>query len=156
MLWKQIEGYDNYSVSDTGEIRNTNKDKPLAYAKDKDGYLYATLSKNGKAQKFRVHRLVAYAFIPNPNNLDTVDHINGNKEDNSISNLQWLSSKENLKKYWEKHSKPVLCVENGIVYHSAYHAANELGVSQRHVAEVCRKTRKTEKKLHFEYAGSNN
>ena len=151
VVWKPIEGYKNYSVSNTGVVRNTTTRKDLIFAKDKDGYLYSTLSKNGKTQKFRVHRLVAMAFIPNPNNFETVDHINGNKEDKNVSNLQWLSNGDNLEKYWVKHRKPVICVESGIVYSSAYQAAIELGLSQRHIAEVCKKKRKHEKHLHFEY-----
>lgn len=148
---KEIEGYENYSVSDTGLIVNNRTGRTLILTKDKDGYLYTTLSKNGKRKKFRVHRLVAQAFIPNPNNFDTVDHINGDKEDNRVGNLQWLSNESNLKKYWELHRKPVICVEYGIVYKSSYQAAAELGVSPSHIREVCNKKRRTEKKLHFEY-----
>lgn len=151
MRWKQIEGFENYSVSDTGLVMNTRTGRTLAFTKGKDGYLYAGLAKNGKVQKFRIHRLVAQAFIPNPNCLATVDHKNGNKEDNNVSNLQWLSCGDNLEKYWKNHRKPVVCLESGIVYLSAYHAATELGLSQPHIAEVCKKKRKHEKHLHFEY-----
>jgi hypothetical protein len=151
MKWKKIEGYENYSVSDTGLVMNTRTGRILAFAKDKDGYLSAGIPKNGKVQKFRVHRLVAQAFIPNPNCLATVDHKNGNKEDNNASNLQWLSYGDNLEKYWEKHRKPVVCLESGVVYPSAYRAAAELGLMQPHITEVCNKKRKHEKHLHFEY-----
>lgn len=151
MKWKQIEGYEKYSVSDTGLVKNTKSGWFLTCAKDKYGYLYVSFPENGKVKKVRIHRLVATTFIPNPENKATVDHINGNKEDNRVSNLQWLSYKENLNKYWELHRKPVICVENGIVYKSSYQAATELGVSPSHVKEVCDKKRRTEKKLHFEY-----
>lgn len=151
MRWKQIEGYEKYSVSDTGLVKNTKSGRFLTYAKDKDGYLYVSFPENGKVKKVRLHRLVATTFIPNPENKATVDHINGNKEDNRVSNLQWLSYKENLNKYWELHRKPVICVEYGIVYESSYQAATELGLSQSHITEVCRKKRKHEKHLHFEY-----
>lgn len=151
MRWKKIEGYDNYSVSDTGLVKNTRTGRILTFTKDKDGYLYAGLPKNGKVQKFRVHRLVAQAFIPNPNCLATVDHINGDKRDNQVSNLQWLSDRENLNKYWKLHRKAVVCVENGVVYQSSYQAAAELGLSYQHITEVCKKKRKHEKHLHFEY-----
>lgn len=149
--WRPIEGYENYSVSDTGLVKNTRTGRILAFTKDKDGYLSAGMPKNGKVQKFRVHRLVAQAFIPNPNRLATVDHKNGNKEDNNASNLQWLSYGDNLEKYWKNHRKPVVCLESGIVYRSAYHAAAELELSPQHIAEVCHKKRKHEKHLHFEY-----
>lgn len=151
MKWKQIEGYEKYSVSDTGLVKNTESGRLLTCAKDKDGYLYVSFPKNGKVKKVRLHRLVATTFIPNPENKETVDHINGDKEDNRVGNLQWLSNKENLNKYWELHRKPVICVEYGIIYKSSYQAAAELGVSPTHIREVCNKKRRTEKKLHFEY-----
>ena len=154
--WKQIEGFENYFVSDVGQVRNANSNKTLAYAKDKDGYLYVSLSKDGKAQKFRVHRLVAQAFIPNPKNLNTVDHINGIKDDNKVSNLQWLSSGDNLNKYWGKRRKAVICLENGVVYRSAYRAGIELGLAYQHIKEVCMKKRRHEKNLHFEYMQEKN
>lgn len=151
IVWKPIEGYEKYSVSNTGLVRNNLTGKFLIFYKDKDGYQYISLSRNGKVKKFRVHRLVAQAFISNPNNLKTVDHINGDKEDNNVNNLQWLSNGDNLEKYWERHRKSVVCVENGIVYRSAYQAATELGLRQPHITEVCNKKRKHEKGLHFEY-----
>ena len=151
MKWKKIEGYEKYSVSDTGLIRNENTGRYLAFSKDKDGYLHTSLSKNGVVKQFGVHRIVAKAFIPNPNGLATVDHKNGNKEDNNVSNLQWLSCADNLEKYWKNHRKPVVCLESGVAYPSAYHAAAELGLSPSHIAEVCHKKRKHEKHLHFAY-----
>ena len=151
MKWKQIEGFENYSVSDTGLIRNENTGRYLTFCKDRYGYLHTSLSKNGIVKQFGVHRIVAKAFIPNPNCLATVDHKNGNKEDNNASNLQWLSYGDNLEKYWKHHRKPVVCLESGVVYSSAYQAAAELGLSQPHIAEVCKKKRKHEKNFHFEF-----
>lgn len=156
MRWKKIEGYEKYSVSDTGLVRNTKSGRFLTCAKDKDGYLYVSFPKNGKIKKVRLHRLVATTFIPNPENKETVDHINGDKEDNSVGNLQWLSYGDNLEKYWGKHRKPVICLESGVIYPSTYRAATELGVSQPHIAEVCNKKRKHEKHLHFEYLQEKN
>ena len=152
MEWKKFNGYDNYLVSDTGLVVNVNTGKQLIPSKDKDGYLSVSLSQSGKIKKYRIHRLVALIYIPNPNNLDTVDHINGIKEDNRAVNLQWLSNNDNLEKYWGQRRKAVRCVENGVVYISAYRAGVELGLSYQHITETCMKKRKSVGCYHFEYS----
>lgn len=60
------------------------------------GYALVSLSKNGKKKKFRIHRLVAEAFIPNPNNYPCVNHIDGNKLNNNVNNLEWCTEKQNM------------------------------------------------------------
>ena len=105
---KQIEGYPNYYVSDQGEVfRNwhgTFKKLKLYEARNRGGYLIAVLSK-GKGRGFTVHRLVAQAFIPNPENKPLVDHINGNKQDNRVENLRWATHSENTQ-YFYNEQKP--------------------------------------------------
>lgn len=71
------------------------KGKLLKPKKHKDGYLFVTLTKEKSKKNFYVHRLVAEAFIPNPENKPQVNHINGNKTDNTISNLEWVTNAEN-------------------------------------------------------------
>ena len=150
--WRKVEGYENYSVSDTGLVRSERTGKYLAFSKDRYGYLHTSLSKNGIIKQFGVHRVVAKAFIPNPNNLDTVDHINGIKEDNRVVNLQWLSNSDNLEKYWGQRRKPVRCIENGVIYLSAYRAGIDLGLPYQHITEACTKKRKSVGGYHFEYS----
>lgn len=97
MVWKEISGYEGlYEVSDTGLVRS------LKFGKTKilrpfcnGGYMTLNLCKDGKAKCMTVHRLVAEAFIQNPNKLPTVNHRNENKLDNSAANLEWLSMKDN-------------------------------------------------------------
>ena len=92
--WKKIEDFENYSVSENGEIRNDKTGrvlKPRYY----NGYQLVSLSKNGKVKKFKVHRLVAEEFIPNPDNKPCVDHINTVRDDNRVENLRWCTCKEN-------------------------------------------------------------
>lgn len=106
--FRNVHGYEGlYEISNTGIVRSVErkvetskgiriyKSKILNPGIQKSGYLYVTLSKEGKSRTFRVHRLVAEAFIPNPNNLSDVDHIDENKNNNSVENLRWLSHKEN-------------------------------------------------------------
>lgn len=89
-MWRQIEGYEQYSVSDSGEVRNNVTGRLLKQTIDKDGYLMVTLH-YGKRKWVGVHRLVAQAFVPNPDNLPCVNHKDEDKSNNSVENLEWCS-----------------------------------------------------------------
>ena len=93
---KDFEGL--YSVTLCGRVWSHISNRWLSPAKGYWGYRTVGLCKNGKVSRRTVHRLVAQAFIPNPEKLATVDHIDGNKENNSVSNLQWLSVEDNIRK----------------------------------------------------------
>lgn len=89
---KSLDRYVNYKIKDTKRlIKSQNKKLTL----NKKGYLKVTLFKNGKGETREVQRLVAEAFIPNPENKPQVNHINGNKTNNNIENLEWCTCKEN-------------------------------------------------------------
>jgi len=92
-VWKQIVGYDGYSVSNMGRVRGPRK--VLTGFISNCGYRVISLSKNSKVTKKSVHRLVAEAFIENPDNKCEVDHINMVKTDNRVENLRWATSSEN-------------------------------------------------------------
>lgn len=103
-VWKDIIGYDGfYQVSNLGRVRSTNRlvnNKPcvgqiLKTQIDKGGYLYVALSAHCFHKVYKVHRLVATAFIPNPENKPQVNHINGVKTDNRVENLEWNTAQEN-------------------------------------------------------------
>ena len=84
--WKKVVGYENYSISDQGNVR---KDKNMTLKKqtpDKDGYLTTGIRKNKKTKMSKVHRLVASAFIPNPENKKSVDHINNDRKNVFFAN----------------------------------------------------------------------
>lgn len=96
--WKLIEGFDGiYSVSNYGEVRNNKTGRLMKPIKNEKGYLRVGLTTNGKLKCMRVHRLVAQAFIHNPDNKPEVNHIDFNKENNCVSNLEWVTGKENTK-----------------------------------------------------------
>lgn len=96
-IYKTIDDYPNYEVSNLGNVRNRLTGKVLRPDRSKRGYLRIDLRKYGKKKKFLIHRLVANAFIPNPENKRTVNHINGCKTDNYVSNLEWNTDSENQK-----------------------------------------------------------
>lgn len=92
-MWKQIEGKPNYEVSDDGQVRNKKTGRILKPSTRKDGYCQVMLGR--KTVPLYIHRLVAIAFIPNPENLPQVDHIDGVKSNNMVSNLRWSNASLN-------------------------------------------------------------
>ena len=99
MEWRTITEASNYEVSTNGQVRNRTTKKILKGRLSKNGYLQVSI-KIDATQKFcnrYIHRLVALHFIQNPNNKREVNHIDGNKENNTLSNLEWVTSSENQK-----------------------------------------------------------
>lgn len=98
-IWKDIKGYDGkYQVSNCGRVRRLRKTVPpriLKLQPSHNGYLQATLFRDGKPKHLLVHRLVAQAFIGNPEGKSCVNHINGIKTDNRADNLEWVTHAEN-------------------------------------------------------------
>ena len=97
--WKSITGYEGlYEVSDIGRVKSLwhGKEKILKPGKNNCGYLLVSLYKDGHVKKLTVHRLVAEAFIPNQNNLETINHKDEDKTNNTVSNLEWMSLKDNI------------------------------------------------------------
>lgn len=93
-IWKDIKGYEGlYQVSNLGRVRSLKygKERVLKTQLDKDGYECLMLYKNGKHKTCRIHRLVAEAFIPNPDGLPCINHINECKQSNVVTNLEWCS-----------------------------------------------------------------
>lgn len=92
----KIKGYENYEITEKGEVINTTTGRILKQNISTVGYLQVNLSKNGKAKTFQVHRLVAEAFIPNPQNLPEVNHRDEDKTNNTMNNLEWCTRQYNL------------------------------------------------------------
>lgn len=175
-IWNDISGYENvYAISTNGRIKRlertisnsgtiggycTLKEKILKprVNKKRHGYCEISLKLNKQEKRFKVHRLVALTFIPNPFNLPEVNHIDGNKENNTINNLEWCTSKENKKHGWEnglynsEHRKvPIKCNENGICYESVVNASKEIPCDRRGIFRVLKGEKERIKGLSFSY-----
>lgn len=109
-IWKDIENFSKYQVSNLGNIKSKDrytkaKDNEIIHRKEfllkefinKKGYKQVTLyDDNGKPKTIRVHKLVALAFIKNKNNLPQINHKDGNKQNNCVDNLEWISNYDNI------------------------------------------------------------
>lgn len=156
--WISVEGYERYSVNEYGIVKNNETGMILLPIKNKAGYLTVCLY-NGEKKTVRIHRLVAKAFIPNPENKPFINHKNGIKTDNRVCNLEWVTSSENnlhkcrvLGKKSTNEPNPkisVKCVETGETFNSMSDAARKYKTQPIHISECCRGKRKTAGGLHW-------
>ena len=165
-IWKDIVGYEGlYQISNLGRVKSLNysrtgKENILSPGLNSGGYYTVSLFKNGEIKKFRVHRLVALAFIPNPENKPCVDHINGVRTDNCVKNLRWCTQKENsnfplarknISESLTNHpnkSKAILQVSKDIgdiikEYPSIKEVERQLGIASTNISQCCNGKRNT-------------
>ena len=155
--WKAIAGYEElYEVSDQGRVKSLKfgKEKILKPLKHPCGYLQVNLWKDGHIKNTYVHRLVAEAFIPNPSNLETVNHKDEVKTNNAANNLEWMSRADNNnygtrnKRVGEAFSKQVQMFDKYTgellaTFPSLHEAKRVTGIYQSNISECCNGKRKS-------------
>lgn len=158
---RPIEGYDNYCASSAGYIVNKKTGRVLKANPDSHGYMSVGLSKNGKGCTKRVHKLIADAFLIQPSDEEwQVNHINGDKTDNRLSNLEFATPSGNMYhaytnglNHWEGYNeRPVRITETGVVYKSQAECARAIGGSQPNINACLTGRRRSHLGFHYEYA----
>ena len=156
---KDIKDYEGeYAITRDGRVWSYKSNKFLKPVLDKDGYHKVNLCKDKKMKTFRIHRLVAEAFIPNPKGLPQVNHKDENKSNNCVENLEWCDAKYNMnygtrnERAAKKLSKPVYCEELDRVFDGARQAARELGLHNSGIISCCKGKYKTTGGYHWRYA----
>lgn len=161
-IWKDIEGYEGlYQVSNFGRVKRVTTGRILKSGKDKDGYLKVILCKNNIKSTKTIHRLVAQAFIPNPENKLEVNHIDEDKANNNVNNLEWSTRKENLnhgtrnERSSRKQSIPIIATNLKTAESREFYGTNEcarqLGLHQQNISAVLKGKLKQTKGFTFEY-----
>ena len=151
---RDIKGYEGlYAITSCGKVWSYRAQKFMSPRVHAGGYLSVHLSINGKEKCFLIHRLVAEAYIPNPDNLPQIDHIDGDKTHNWINNLQWITNKDNAKKKGKYgRRRQVHCIETGRIYRSCREAAKAVGLAcPKGVSGCCKGYRQTAAGYHWEY-----
>ena len=174
-IWKTINEFPNYQVSNLGRVKSiervyycgnhkSKRIQPETILKTsiiKGGYIRVPLG--GCRKQFLVHRLVAQAFLPNQDNLQEINHKDENPSNNNVENLEWCTAKYNINFGTRnervakvltngKKSKPVICVETGIIFPSTAEVQRELGFSQGNICSCCNGKYKQAYGFHWEWA----
>ena len=176
-IWKDIPGYEGlYQVSSGGSVRSVDrviphkrhgvcncKGKELSLVVSRKGYRTVNLMVNGTHYLEFVHRLVATAFIPNPENKSQVNHIDGDKGNNNVNNLEWCSGSENSQHAWDTglqkatderralRGRSVICVETGKEYYSIGYAVEQTHISRSGIKGCCHGKRRTAGGYHWRF-----
>ena len=183
--WKDIKGYEGfYQVSNLGNVKSLardiyyqngivhrTKEKILVPGLNNKGYQYVNLYKKGKVKSMLIHRLVAMAFLPNPENKPMVNHKDENPLNNCVDNLEWCTASFNInygtrnirmvqnRRYPKlgnhPRAKAIFCEELNKTFDCAKRAGEELGIDVSSIVKVCKGKAKIAGKLHWRYASEN-
>ena len=162
--WREVKEYSNYEVNQLGEIRHKKRQKILKPRDNNGGYQYVNFKINGKNTNFAVHRIVANAFIPNPNGYTEVNHKDYNKKNNCVDNLEWVSSSQNKQhSYLKQENKKSRgkavnqYTKEGIflkTFDSVSEAAKELGCCVAAISNCCLGRTKTSQGFRWSFVES--
>ncbi len=170
---KPIIDFPNYKVDAEGHVYN-NKNRELKQFKNRDGYFMVKLCRNGFEKQCSVHRLVASAFYDCHDHSLEVNHIDGNKENNFIGNLEWVTRSENIQHAYkhglrknyltiddqrkgasingERSRRPVRVIETGVIYPSLRDCAEKIGGDVGAISKCCNGLAKQHHGYHFSFA----
>ena len=156
---KDIENYEGlYAITRDGRVWSYRSNKFLKPIDNGHGYYQINLCREGKGKNYLIHRLVAQAFIPNPERLPQVNHKDENPQNNCASNLEWCDAKYNAnygtrtERAAKKRSIPVYCEELDRVFDGSRQAARELELDNSSIIKCCKGKLKTHGGYHFKYA----
>lgn len=159
---KDIKNYEGlYAITEEGQVYSHKSKKYLKPREITGGYLGVTLYKDGKGTQYRIHRLVAETYLPNPDNLPIINHKSEDKTDNRVENLEWCSHeynsnygtiKEKITQNASNKNIHIYCIELQREFESAKQAAEELGITRQNIVAVCRGKRITAGGYHWRYA----
>ena len=157
--WRDVVGYEGkYQISSLGRVRSldyrrTGRTQVLKPGTVRNGYLFVVLYNDGKTKNFYIHRLVAEAFIPNPNGFPEVNHIDEKKANNCVDNLEWCTAKDNINygtgiaRHAAALSRPVQQFSKDgrliTVWPSTHEAERQTGVNQSIICKCCNGKRHT-------------
>ena len=161
-IWKDVKDYEGlYQVSNMGRVkslnyRNTGKEKIMKGFDNGHGYLFVVLFKDGKDKKCRINRLVAQAFLENPQNLPEVNHKDNIRTNNCVDNLEWCTKQYNIDYSLSKAVIGINKISGLIVeFPSACEASRQLGISQGNITSCCQGKRKSAGNHIWFYADDN-
>ena len=154
-----IQGYEGiYAITSCGKVWSYKAKNFLKTYKTSKGYEKVYLYKDNIVKHPTIHKLVAMAYIPNPNNLPQINHKDENKQNNAVNNLEWCTNKYNSnygtrnKRMAKSKMKKVFCIELNRMFDSEKQAERELGIGVSRISECCLGKNKTAGGYHWQYA----